>query len=63
MLDTRDLHPREATRALADVVLKASGGQLADDATLLILDWHNDHGRRRHTTSGADTETASQRMP
>ncbi|MFN2522267.1 MAG: PP2C family protein-serine/threonine phosphatase, partial [Mycobacteriales bacterium] len=41
---TRDLHPREATRALADLVLAASGGVLADDAALVILDWHAGHG-------------------
>jgi serine phosphatase RsbU (regulator of sigma subunit) len=35
---TRDLHPREATRELADLVLAACGGTLADDAALLILD-------------------------
>ncbi len=50
--ETRDLHPREATRCLADMVLKATGHALADDATLLILDWHGDHGQGRDTTSG-----------
>ena len=51
---TRDLHPREATRELADLVLSASGGELADDAALLVLDWHGDHGRPRRTVAGAD---------
>ena len=52
---TRQLHPREATRALADLVLQASGGVLADDAALLLLDWHGDHGTPRRTVAGADT--------
>ncbi|MCW2607591.1 MAG: protein serine/threonine phosphatase [Frankiales bacterium] len=51
---TRHLHPREATRALADLVIEASGGVLADDAALLVLDWHGDHGQPRTTVAGAD---------
>lgn len=51
---TRDLHPREATRELADLVMAASGGALADDAALLVLDWHGDHGMPRRTVAGAD---------
>jgi serine phosphatase RsbU (regulator of sigma subunit) len=51
---TRDLHPREATRELADLVIAASGGTLADDAALLVLDWHGDHGLPRTTVAGAD---------
>ncbi len=51
---TRDLHPREATRELADLVIAASGGALADDAALLVLDWHGNHGTPRHTVAGAD---------
>jgi serine phosphatase RsbU (regulator of sigma subunit) len=53
--ETRELHPREATRALADLVIAASGGVLADDAALLVLDWHGDHGQPRRTVAGADT--------
>jgi serine phosphatase RsbU (regulator of sigma subunit) len=56
--DTRDLHPREATRVLADLVIDASGGILADDAALLVLDWHGDHGTPRQTMAGADTDTS-----
>ena len=51
---TRQLHPREAIRALADLVIAASGGVLADDAALLVLDWHGQHGKRRRTVAGAD---------
>jgi serine phosphatase RsbU (regulator of sigma subunit) len=54
VLRSRHAHPREATRELADLVLAASGGVLADDAALLVLDWHGNHGRSRHTVAGAD---------
>ena len=34
-----------------DAVLEVAGPTLADDATLLIIDWHGRHGReRRHHT-------------
>ncbi|MBA2578441.1 MAG: serine/threonine-protein phosphatase [Euzebyaceae bacterium] len=52
---TRELHPRESARVLADLVLEAGGGVLADDAALLMLDWHGDHGSPRQTVAGADT--------
>ena len=52
--DTRSLHPREAVRALADLVLDVSGEALADDATVLCVDWHGGHGRDRTTVHGAD---------
>jgi serine phosphatase RsbU (regulator of sigma subunit) len=51
---TRVLHPRETTRRLADNVLEVAGPDLADDATLLVLDWHGHHGRDRVTAGGAD---------
>jgi serine phosphatase RsbU (regulator of sigma subunit) len=51
---TMTMHPREATRRLADVVLEVTGPTLADDATLLILDWHGQHGVDRDTVAGAD---------
>lgn len=51
---TRTMHPREATRRLADDVLAVTGPTLADDATLLVLDWHGHHGRDRTTLGGAD---------
>ena len=50
---TRALHPREATRTLADMVLDAAGGRLADDTTLLVLDWHGGHGQGRRTRAGS----------
>ncbi|MGW7265102.1 PP2C family protein-serine/threonine phosphatase [Streptomyces sp. NPDC054842] len=38
--DTRACHPREAVRVLTGAVLDACRGNLKDDATVLILDWH-----------------------
>lgn len=61
LVETRDLHPREAVRALADRVLAATGGELVDDATVLCLDWHGDHGRDRETQHGAEQGRASGR--
>ena len=54
VLRTRDLHPPEATRELADLVIGARGGALADDAALLVLDWPAGHGPPRSTIAGAD---------
>ncbi|MER6563515.1 PP2C family protein-serine/threonine phosphatase [Streptomyces sp. NPDC001027] len=42
--ETRDLHPREAVRSLTAAVLEACRGNLRDDATVVVLDWH---GSRR----------------
>jgi serine phosphatase RsbU (regulator of sigma subunit) len=64
--DTRSLHPRETTRQLADNVLAATGPVLADDATLLVLDWHGHHdqeGGDRDTVAGADSARASDALP
>lgn len=57
-----NLHPREAVRALADAVLEVAGPVLTDDATLLILDWHDGHGPRR-SSAGADSDRSSPRLP
>jgi serine phosphatase RsbU (regulator of sigma subunit) len=54
-----DLHPREAVRALADAVLAVAGPTLADDATLLIVDWYGPDGGPRRSTAGADAARAS----
>lgn len=58
-----DLHPREAVRALADAVLDVAGPTLADDATILMLDWYGDHQRGRRTSAGADSGRASAALP
>ncbi|MFJ3159783.1 PP2C family protein-serine/threonine phosphatase [Streptomyces kanasensis] len=51
--DTRTLHPREAVRSLTAAVLDACHGNLRDDATVLILDWHGKRGRPDDTAPGA----------
>ena len=53
---TRTLHPREATRHLADTVLEVAGPQLADDATILMLDCHGQHQRHRDSHAGVRCE-------
>ena len=59
IVETRALHPREAVRALADRVLDATGHRLADDATVMCLDWHGGHGRDRNSQHGAEQKRAS----
>jgi serine phosphatase RsbU (regulator of sigma subunit) len=56
---SRALHPREATRRLTDMVLETCGPTLADDATLLVLDWYGGHGSGRGTVAGASPRRAS----
>jgi serine phosphatase RsbU (regulator of sigma subunit) len=50
---TRALHARETTRYLADAVLGVAGPKLADDATILVLDWHGQH-EHRDSRAGAN---------
>jgi serine phosphatase RsbU (regulator of sigma subunit) len=57
--ETRSLHPREAVRALADLVLAATDNALQDDATVLCLDWHGEHGRDRDSVHGSDQGRSS----
>jgi serine phosphatase RsbU (regulator of sigma subunit) len=57
--DTADLHPREVVHALGKAVLRATEGQLRDDATILCLDWYGGPPRSRDTGSGADQQRAS----
>lgn len=57
--ETRLLHPREAVRALSDLVLEVTGGVLDDDATVLCLDWFGGHGRDRGGVHGAEQLRAS----
>ncbi|PSM45186.1 protein phosphatase [Streptomyces dioscori] len=45
--DTRALHPREAVRTLTAAVSEACRGNLSDDATVLILDWHGNRAPAR----------------
>ncbi|MGW2637254.1 PP2C family protein-serine/threonine phosphatase [Streptomyces sp. NPDC001348] len=55
--DTRDEHPREVVRALTAEVHDACGGDLADDATALVLDWHGSRSGQRHTSGGSNSGT------
>ena len=57
------LHPREAVRVLADALLAVAGPALADDATILMIDWHGRHGRPRRTSAGADLAHATSADP
>ncbi len=61
--DTRHLHPRETALTLSTAVLNAAGGRLADDATVMCLDWHGSQETKRHVGSGADLQQASPRRP
>ena len=49
-----DDHPREAVQHVIKAAMRASGGELGDDATVLCLDWHGGPQRDRRTDSGAD---------
>ena len=59
LADTADLHPREVVHALGRAVLKETGGDLRDDATMICLDWYGGSPRARTTEQGADPEIAS----
>jgi hypothetical protein len=54
LTQTRHLHPREAVQALTQAVVKACGGELRDDATVLCVDWHGGPTGERDASSGAD---------
>jgi serine phosphatase RsbU (regulator of sigma subunit) len=58
---TADLHPREVVHALGAAVLRATGGHLRDDATMVCLDWYGGPPRARTTEQGADPAHASAR--
>ncbi|TXL88055.1 PP2C family protein-serine/threonine phosphatase [Streptomyces sp. IB2014 016-6] len=51
--DTACEHPREVVRVLTAAVTDACDGHLADDATVLCLDWYGPHHDTRHTHTGA----------
>ncbi len=56
---TRDLHPREVVHELGAAVLRATDGNLRDDATVVVLDWYGGPLRRRESTRGASQQHAS----
>lgn len=51
---TADEHPRQAVQQLIQGAVKASGGQLQDDATALCFDWYGGPPRDRQSDAGAD---------
>jgi serine phosphatase RsbU (regulator of sigma subunit) len=59
LADSADLHPREVVHELGAAVLKATGGDLKDDATMVCLDWYGGPPRGRNTEFGADPDRAS----
>ena len=54
-----DLHPREVVHELGAAILKETGGDLRDDATMVCLDWYGGPPRRRNSEQGADPGRAS----
>jgi serine phosphatase RsbU (regulator of sigma subunit) len=60
---TADLHPREVVHELGEAVLRATGGHLYDDATMVCLDWYGGPLRRRQSQYGADRSLASAERP
>jgi hypothetical protein len=56
--DTTHLHPREVVHALGEAVLRVTGGNLRDDATVVCLDWYGD-STGHETHHGASQEHAS----
>jgi serine phosphatase RsbU (regulator of sigma subunit) len=59
LADTAELHPREVVHALGAAVLKETGGDLRDDATMVCLDWYGGPPRGRNSKQGADPDRAS----
>jgi serine phosphatase RsbU (regulator of sigma subunit) len=59
LADSADLHPREVVHELGAAVLRATGNDLRDDATMVCLDWYGGPPRDRRTEYGADPARAS----
>jgi serine phosphatase RsbU (regulator of sigma subunit) len=59
LADSVDLHPREVVHELGAAVLRETGGDLRDDATMVCLDWYGGPPRGRVTEQGADPFRAS----
>lgn len=56
---TSALHPREVVHELGQAVLRATGGVLRDDASVVCLDWYGGPPRERDSRSGASELLAS----
>jgi hypothetical protein len=61
LVETRDLHPRELVQDLTGRLLRVTGGNLDDDATVFCLDWYGGSQLMRTVVSGADPHLASPR--
>jgi serine phosphatase RsbU (regulator of sigma subunit) len=59
LVATAQLHPREVVHELGDAVLRATGGNLRDDATMVCLDWYGGPPRLRASEYGSDRHLAS----
>jgi serine phosphatase RsbU (regulator of sigma subunit) len=59
LADSAALHPREVVHELGAAVLRATDGDLRDDATMVCLDWYGGPLRGRNTEFGADHARAS----
>jgi serine phosphatase RsbU (regulator of sigma subunit) len=53
------LHPREVVHELGQAVLRATGGVLRDDASVVCLDWYGGPPRSRDSDGGASAGRAS----
>jgi serine phosphatase RsbU (regulator of sigma subunit) len=52
-------HPREVVHSLGTAVMRATGGELRDDATVVCLDWYGGPRRDRTSDNGAGRGLAS----
>ena len=54
LAETADRHPREVVYTLGEEVLRATGRDLRDDATVVCIDWHGGpiHGRETTPLNG-----------
>lgn len=54
VVQSADMHPREAVQHIIHAVLELTGGQLQDDATIMCLDWHGGPPRSRTSDGGTN---------
>lgn len=54
VLESAEMHPREAVQHVVLALLRATDGRLKDDATAMCVDWYGGRRRERRTDSGAD---------
>jgi serine phosphatase RsbU (regulator of sigma subunit) len=59
LVDTAGMHPCEVVHELGQAVLRATGGTLRDDATVVCLDWYGGPPRARDSDGGASARRAS----